>query len=167
LRSVNSSGRSRTLRARDMMNTQKTKQLIPINLKLFSARTKQNGEKNYVKRTRRHLNYFHRHFRLQPNSKERCGIYIVKDATDSEDFIVKLDVAIKKSDKKIMQIDLLEWESHEFKFGIGRGCPKFLKNETIFDLENKYILDNTLTLIIHVRTSLKPSLCSLFNHTFF
>jgi hypothetical protein len=91
----------------------------------------------------------------------------VKDATDSDDFDVKLEVAIKISDKKIMEKCKAEMESNGFKVGIGKGCPKFLKNNTIFDVKNKYISDNTLTLIIHVRISNEPSLCSLFKSYLF
>jgi hypothetical protein len=91
----------------------------------------------------------------------------VKDATDSDDFDVKLEVAIKISDKKIMQKVQAEMESKEFKINKGKGIRNFLKNNTIFDLENKYISDNTFTLIIHVRVSNKTSLCSLFKSYLF
>jgi hypothetical protein len=90
---------------------------------------------------------------LKPNSKEHCGLYIIKDATDSQDFRVKMDIAIKTSYKEIFQIDWFEWESNLIQIGSGRGCPNFLKNDEIFDNEIKYISDNTLTLIIHVGAS--------------
>jgi hypothetical protein len=85
----------------------------------------------------------------------------VKDAVDSEDFLIKLEVAVKTSEKEIIQKRLLERESNIIEIGSGRGCD-FLKNDEIFDVKNKYISDNTLTFIIYVRAANKTSLCSLF-----
>jgi hypothetical protein len=81
----------------------------------------------------------------------------MKDAVDSDDFLIKLEVAVKTSDKEIMENRLLEWESNIIEVASGRGWANFLKNDEIFDVEKKYISYNTLTLIIYVRTSIKTN----------
>jgi hypothetical protein len=86
----------------------------------------------------------------------------VKNAVDSEDFLIKLEVAVKTSEKEIIQKRLLERESNIIEIGRGRGYRYFFMNDEIFDIEQEYISDNTLNLIINVRAANKPSLGSLF-----
>jgi hypothetical protein len=87
---------------------------------------------------------------VYPNKNKHCGFYIRKDAADSDNFTVKLDVAIEASDKTIVWHHELERKSNLIGIGFGWGWGKFMKTEDILNEHNKFLANDSLTFVISV-----------------
>jgi hypothetical protein len=91
-----------------------------------------------------------RHFRLIPNRAGNCGLFIYKDAVDSEDFFIKLSTDIKTSDGEIVHNKWFDVKSNEFKVNEDLGLTFLLRTEDIFNVQKKYLAGDALTFNINV-----------------